>query len=188
MGNNDLTRTPARAEGGREMRVSAICGSMRAGSFNQALLDTVQVAVDGFPLFCADRESDPPEDVLAAKELISSTSCILLVSPEHNYGVPGMLKNAVDWLSRPSGDPTLRKRPMAVMGASSGYMGTVRAQMAWRQMWHYFGQPVFSGAEMFLSFAAHAVEDGRVTDPGSLERLDDYLQRLAEWLEERDRP
>ena len=177
------------------MLVSALCGSFRSGSFNQALLDTAvergathgldirQAAIANFPLFCADQESDPPPEVCAAKELIGSSEGLLLVSPEHNYGVPGVLKNAIDWLSRPATDPTLRERPMAVMGASSGYMGTVRAQLAWRQMWHYFGQSVFSEAEMFLPFAAKAIEDGRVTDAVALERLDLYIERLAAWLE-----
>lgn len=177
--------------------IAAICGSLRTGSFNQALLASAiemqekhglrisQVNISGFPLFCADLEAQPPSEVIAAKALVSASDCILLVSPEHNYGVPGVLKNAIDWLSRPAGDATLRGRPMAVMGASTGYMGTVRAQLAWRQMWHYFDQPVFSGAQMFLPSAREAVVDGRVTNPEALERLDRFLGGLSAWLEGR---
>lgn len=176
-------------------RVSALCGSLRNGSFNQALLDTareragvhgleiVQAPIGEFGLFNQDHEADPPQAVLAAKEVIRSSACLLLASPEANYGVPGVLKNAIDWLSRPHGDPTLFGRRMAVMGASTGYMGTIRAQMAWRQLWHFFHAPAFSDAEMTLSFAKDKVSGGRVVDEAALQMLDNYLEKLSAWLE-----
>jgi chromate reductase, NAD(P)H dehydrogenase (quinone) len=179
------------------MRVSALCGSLRSGSFNQSLLraareaapacglEIVQADISAFPLFNQDMEKTgfPPE-VDAAKEVVRSSDCLLLVSPEANYGVPGVLKNAVDWLSRPYGDQTLFARPMALMGASTGYMGTVRAQLAWRQMWHFFRSPVFSGAELAVSYAAQAFDsEGRLTDPVAQERLGVYMRALGEWLE-----
>jgi chromate reductase, NAD(P)H dehydrogenase (quinone) len=180
------------------MRVSAICGSLRTGSYNQALLDAailrapahgleiVQVDISGFPLFSQDLEKDAPRQVLAAKEVVQSSECLLLVTPEYNFGIPGVLKNAVDWLSRPFRDPTLRERPMALMGASIGYMGTMRAQLAWRQMWHFFRQPVFPGPELTVAFAAKAVdESGVLTDPTYLGLLDTYLEALAVWLRAR---
>lgn len=180
------------------MNIAALCGSLRAGSYNQALLDTAiergerfglrieQVSIADFPAFDQDLESDVPAAVAAAKERVSAADCVMLVTPEYNYGVPGVLKNAVDWLSRPFGDPTLRHRPMAVMGASTGYAGTLRAQLAWRQMWYFFDAPVFGATEMTLSFAARMIDDsGRVVDAGALERLDVYLEKLARWLEER---
>lgn len=177
------------------MRVCALCGSLRAGSYNQALLnaaiqmgpyrdlDIVQVEIRDFPLFNQDFESTPPRQVTAAKEAIATADCILLATPEHDYGVPAALKNAIEWLSRPTGDPTLRLRPMALMGASTGYMGTIRAQMAWRQMWHYFNQPVFSGFEMTFAFAKKSVdENGVVVDAEVLNRLGIYLDKLSAWL------
>lgn len=180
------------------MNIAALCGSLRPGSYNQALLETaivrgerfglqiVQVPIDGFPAFSQELEANVPAPVLAAKDLVSSADCVMLVTPEYNYGVPGVLKNAVDWLSRPFGDPTLRHRPMALMGASTGYAGSLRAQLAWRQMWYFFDAPVFSATEMTLSFAARMVDEtGLVVDAGALERLDLYLEKLAQWLEER---
>lgn len=176
------------------MKVAAVCGSLRAGSFNQALLNTaidraplfglaiVQARIDEFGLFNQDHEAAPPAQVLSAKRIIGEADCLLLVSPEANFGVPGVLKNAVDWLSRPHGDPTLNGRPMAVMGASTGYMGTERGQLAWRQMWHFFRAPVFSEVELTVSFAASKVADGRIVDAETIERLDAYLERLAGWL------
>ena len=175
------------------LRVAAICGSRRAGSYNQKLLNNaierapagleiVQVAIRDFPFFDQDEESDPPQAVLDAKSLIQTTSCVLLVSPEYDYGVPGYLKNAVDWLSRPFGDPTLVGRPMAVMGASTGHMGTIRGQLHWRQSWYFFRAPVFSEAEFTLPFSANAFDaEGRL-DAGSAERLDGFLATLLDWL------
>jgi chromate reductase len=153
------------------IRAAAICGSKRRGSYNQSLLETlverapegleiIQVGIRDFPFFSQDDESNPPRVVLDAKALIQSCDCVLLVSPEYDYGVPGYLKNAVDWLSRPFGDPTLFGRPMAVCGASSGRMGTIRGQLHWRQSWYFFKAPVFSEAEL----------------------IDRYLSTLLDWL------
>ena len=99
-------------------RIAALCGSRRAGSYNRMLLNTlnarspegleiVDVDITGFPVFNQDLEQVPPQAVLGAKALIQTCDCVLLVSPEYNFGVPGYLKSAVDWLSRPYGDPTL---------------------------------------------------------------------------------
>lgn len=179
------------------MLVSAMCGSLRNGSYNQALLDAakerawkhgleiVQVDISRFPLFNQDLEHPAfPEAVDEAKRIIRASECLLLSSPEHNFGVPGVLKNAIDWCSRPAGDPTLMHRPMAVMGASTGYMGTERGQLAWRQLWHYFRAPVFSEVELTVSFAAKTVDaDGRFVDETYLTKLDTYLDELRIWLE-----
>ncbi len=176
-------------------KVAALCGSMRTGSYNQALLNTAierapagleiaQVDISDFPFFVQDLESDPPPAVVRAKAAIQATDCVLLVSPEYDYGVPGFLKNAVDWLSRPFGDPTLVGRPMALMGASTGHMGTIRGQLHWRQSWYFFRAPVFSEAEVTVSFAAEAFDaDGRLVDERFQKMLDHYLETLLDWLE-----
>jgi chromate reductase, NAD(P)H dehydrogenase (quinone) len=181
---------------GGPMRVAALCGSWRKGSFNQALLDAaiaaapahgleiVQSEISGFPVYSQGYDAgEYPPDVVAAKENVRSSACLLLVTPEYNHGVPGGLKNAVDWLSRPGGDTTLRGLPMAVMGAATGYYGTIRAQLAWRQMWYWFKCPVFSDAELTLAFAAKAFdENGKLIDPLYMQALDAYLEALAKWL------
>lgn len=176
------------------VRIAALCGSRRKGSYNQMLLDTlrerspegleiVQVDIREFPFFDQDEEADPPQAVADAKRLIQSCACVLLVSPEYDYGVPGYLKNAVDWLSRPFGDPTLVGRPMAVCGASTGYMGTIRGQLHWRQSWYFFKAPVFSEAELTVSFAADAFsEDGRLVSERYQENVDRFLTTLQDWL------
>ena len=177
------------------VRVAALCGSRRKGSYNQKLLNNViarapeglgvfQVPILDFPFFDQDAEGDAPGAVLEAKALIQSADCVLLVSPEYDYGVPGFLKNAVDWLSRPFGDPTLVGRPMAVMGASTGYMGTIRGQLHWRQSWYFFRAPVFSEAEMAVAFSAESFDEaGVLVNERYVSALDHYLVTLKDWLE-----
>ena len=176
------------------LRVAAMCGSRRKGSYNQKLLDNaiarapegleiVQVQIRDFPFFDQDDEANPPQVVADAKALIQSCDCVLLVSPEYDYGVPGYLKNAVDWLSRPFGDRTLGGRPMAGMGASTGHMGTIRGQLHWRQSWYFFRAPVFSEAELTVPFSADVFgADGAMVDERYLERLDHFLASLLDWL------
>ena len=175
-------------------RIAALCGSRRSGSFNRMLLENlierapegleiVEVAIRDFPFFSQDDESDPPADVVAAKALIRTCDCVLLVSPEYDFGVPGYLKNAVDWLSRPFGDSTLVGRPMAVCGASTGYMGTIRGQLHWRQSWYFFKAPVFSEAELTVSFAAKAFDDERrLASELYVTNVDHFLSTLNDWL------
>lgn len=181
-------------------RVAALCGSFRRGSYNQMLLDSAirrapdglelfQVDITGFPFFNQDLEQSPPEAVLEAKRRIQDSDCVLLVSPEYDYGVPGYLKNAVDWLSRPFGDPTLVGRPAAIMGASTGHMGTIRGQLHWRQSWYFFKAPVFSEAELAVAHAATAFSpEGELVDETYAELLDRYLAALSDWLERRCYP
>lgn len=178
------------------MRVSALCGSLRTGSYNQALLDAaiaggeahgleiVQGDISGFPLFSQDLEaSGYPPQVDEVKRLIRSSECLLLVTPEHNYGVPGVLKNAIDLLSRPYGDPTLTGRRLALMGATTGYYGTLRAQMAWRQVWHFFKGPVFEGVELAVAGARDAFDEGgHLVSERYAATLETYLEALAAWL------
>lgn len=172
-------------------RIAAMCGSLRAGSYNQALLDEFvarsagvfdveQVAVGGLPLYSQDLEDPGSPEVLQAKTAVQSSDCLLLVSPEYDYTVPAALKNAVEWLSRPTGNPTLVGRPMALMGTSTGRLGTVRAQIAWRASWHYFKAPVFTGVEVMVPNAASVFDaDRRIADEQIATLLDTYMAGLA---------
>jgi chromate reductase, NAD(P)H dehydrogenase (quinone) len=175
-------------------RIAALCGSRRRGSYNQSLLDAlIERAPDGleivpvdirdFPFFSQDDEADAPQVVRDAKTLIRSCDCVLLVSPEYDYGVPGYLKNAVDWLSRPYGDTTLVGRPMAVCGASSGYHGTLRGQLHWRQSWYFFRAPMFSEAELAVAFGGDVFDThGRLVSERYETAIDHFLSTLHDWL------
>lgn len=189
-------RQPEPQQAARPRRVAAMCGSFRSGSYNRALLleaqrraalsglEIIEVDIYDFPFYTQDWEV-VPDDVALAKALIQTCECILLVTPEYNYGVPGYLKNAVDCLSRPTMDETLFGRPMALMGASQGHGGTLRAQLAWRQSWHYFRAPVFSEVEVTVPYAARNFDDhGRLVNEELSARLETYLLALKVWLDE----
>lgn len=177
------------------LSIAAMCGSLRSASFNRSLLEAfarrsdgvfavTEVPIRDFPLFDQDVETGPfPAPVVKAKRTIAAADCLLLVSPEHDFTVPAVLKNAVEWLSRPHADPTLIGKPMALMGASTGYMGTCRAQIAWRASWHYFKAPVFSTVELTVPNAAKVFDEDRVlVDPFYTAKLDEYIAALERWL------
>ena len=127
------------------INVLGFAGSLRKGSFNRMLLrSAVELAPPGMtidtfeldliPLYNGDVEAQGnPEPVAEWKEAIHRADAILVVTPEYNYGVPGVLKNAIDWASRPPGKSVLNGKPAALMGASTGAFGSVRAQLQLRQ-------------------------------------------------------
>jgi chromate reductase len=178
--------------------LSAMCGSLRSGSYNQALLDETiergaghglvidQIDISRIPFYSQDLQAaeGDPESVRVAKKMVAESDCLLLATPEYNFGVPGILKNAIEWLSRPPTDQTLVHKPLALIGASTGLRGTIRAQLAWRQSWVYFKGPVFSEVELTVIFAGSAFdEDRRLVDEEVAQRLDEYLAALATWLD-----
>jgi chromate reductase len=127
------------------IRILGIAGSLRKASYNRGLLRAAaelvptgaQVEIfelDGIPAFNQDQEQNPPERVAVLKRKIREADAILFVTPEYNYSVPGVLKNAIDWASRPYGDNAWNGKPAAIMGASIGAIATARAQYHLRQM------------------------------------------------------
>jgi chromate reductase len=178
------------------VRIAGICGSLRRASYNAGLLRVAAqrapegmeieiLDISGFPLYNGDVEAEAyPDAVRVVRDRVRELDGILFSSPEYNYGVSGVLKNAIDWVSRPPASSPLFGKPVAFMGASTGYAGTLRGQMAYRQEWHFFRAPVFSQAEMILPFAATACDEaGNPTHPQVLERLDTFLAALAPWFE-----
>src|SRR5918998_563372 len=129
----------------KPVRILGIAGSLRRQSYNRAALRAATQLVpegatieifefDGIPPFSEDDERDPPAEVVELKRLIREADAVLFVTPEYNYSVPGVLKNAIDWASRPYGDSAWEGKPAAVMGASVGSIGTARAQYHLRQV------------------------------------------------------
>src|ERR687893_234397 len=120
-----------------KLKVLGFAGSLRAGSYNKSLLRAAAdfmpgdasleiFDIDGIPAFNQDIEGDMPEKVKEFKSKIRDADAILVATPEYNYSVPGVLKNAIDWLMRPQLTSVLRHKPLAVLGASAGLYGTVR--------------------------------------------------------------
>jgi len=147
-----------------QLVILGIAGSLREGSFNRAVLRAAQTLVPegatletfdikGLPGFSQDDEANPPAQVVELKQRIRAADAILFVTPEYNYSVPGVLKNAIDWASRPYGDSAWNKKPVAVMGASVGTLGTARAQYHLRQMFVFLNMHPVNQPEVMISGA-----------------------------------
>lgn len=175
-----------------DVNVLAISGSLRTGSYNTALAHAAQKHAPGgisvsiyegmrqLPLFDEDFDTEtPPEPVADLRHRINVADGLLIVTPEYNGSVPGPLKNAIDWASRPAGGSSLQRKPIAIAGASPSNFGTVRAQLALRQMLIGLDAEVPSQPEVMV-FRAHDRIDsaGNVTDEFSLSLLQDLLIAL----------
>jgi NAD(P)H-dependent FMN reductase len=174
-----------------------ISGSLRAGSYNSALLraaaelspsgNSVEIAsIREFPLYDGDLESERgiPVPVLALQQRIAEADALLLVSPEYNGGVPGVLKNAIDWLSR--GDAAIQNtsagKPVALMGASPGIRGTALAQQAWQQTLRQLGLMPFNQKLLYVGGASKLIEDDELTDEKMRERVAAYMSGFADFV------
>ena len=180
------------------MRILSIPGSIRRESHNLKLAREAQrLAPQGLevaifsglaalPHYNEDEESGQPASaVIELRRAIAEADGLLFVTPEYNGTIPGVLKNAVDWASRPVEDPVLRNKPVAVIGASTGAFGAVWAQAELRKSLGIAGARVID-AELAVPFADSAFDDrGRLKDPAQLEQLRAVLDSLKSAVEER---
>jgi chromate reductase len=174
------------------MRILGISGSLRAGAHNTALLRAAARALppglelevyDGLselPPYDADRDLPRAHPAVARlREAIADADGVLIATPEFNGSIPGVLKNALDWASRPFPDNALRGKPVAVIGASTGLFGAVWAQAETRKVLEIIGADVIDG-ELPVGQAESAfAEDGQLLDPGQREVLSDLVAVLA---------
>ena len=175
-------------------RIIGLCGSLRQASFNaMALRAAAKLAPGGMsietfdiatvPMFNDDlRLAGEPPIVSELKARIRSADAVLLVSPEYNFSIPGVLKNTLDWLSRPPGPP-FDQKPVAIMGAATGPLGTARMQYHLRQVLVFMNAFTVNKPEVFISHAASKFdEQGELTDQataGFVQQLLDSLHQLA---------
>ena len=177
-----------------EIRVLGFAGSLRRASFNRALLRAaVEIAPDGvtietfdlspIPLFNADVEAEgDPAPVADFKRRIRGSDAILIVTPEYNYGVPGVLKNAIDWASRPPDGSPLAGKPAAIMGATPGRTGTARSQLQVRQAFVFTNTPALLKPEVLVAGAAEKFDEaGNLTDEKTRQYVGRLLDALAAW-------
>jgi chromate reductase, NAD(P)H dehydrogenase (quinone) len=175
------------------MIILGIAGSLRRGSYNRSALRAAGkllpsgtsldiFEIDGIPGFNQDEESRPPEKVLDLKRRVRAADAILFVTPEYNYSVPGVLKNAIDWASRPYGDSAWAGKPVAVMGASVGILGSARAQYHLRQMFVFLDMHPVNQPEVMIGTAAQRFDsEGNLTDETSKGLIRQLLQNLVDW-------
>lgn len=177
------------------LRILGFAGSLRRGSYNRALLRTAaELAPDGMaieifdlaevPLYNGDVEAEgDPEGVARLKRAIGDADGVLMVTPEYNHGVPGVMKNAIDWASRPPRNAPLGGKPVGIIGASPGITGSARGQSQLRQAFEFTNSFCMPQPEL-LVFKAHEKfdADGNLTDPVTADFLGRYLTAFAAWV------
>ncbi len=171
-----------------EQKIVGFAGSLRTGSYNRLLLRAApeEMTIEIFdlahiPLYNADREVEgDPEPVARFKEAITCADGVLIATPEYNHGISGVLKNALDWASRPGGRSALRGKPVATMGASTSQVGTARAQMQLREILAYVQADTVAVPEVLVAHAEQKFDDeGRFTDEVGRRVSRQLLENLA---------
>ena len=176
------------------IQVLAICGSLRKGSFNRMAMHAAMArapvgmtiaegAIGDIPLYNEDvREAGEPAAVSLLKQQVRDADALLFVTPEYNYSVPGVLKNAIDWVSRPPSQSPFDGKPVAIMGASAGLMGTVRSQQHLRQTLMALNMLPVNKPEVLIGQAAGKfAPDGSLTDEATGKFIGLLLQALQDW-------
>lgn len=177
----------------KTVTILGFAGSLRKNSYNEALLRAAIELLpkgakleifdlEGIPPFNQDLENRMPEKVKDFKAKIRATDAILIATPEYNYSMPGVLKNAIDWASRPYGDNSFEGKPAAVMSASPGMLGGARAQYHLRQVCVSLNMHLINRPEVFVTFAADKIdENGRLMDEISCKLIEELLGNLVDW-------
>ncbi len=176
-----------------KISILGFAGSLRKGSYNKALLRAALEMVppeaqletfdlEGIPPFSEDHEQQPAEPLKLFKQKIRAADAILIATPEYNYSMPGVLKNAIDSASRPYGDNAWDGKPAAIMGASIGMLGTARAQYHLRQSMVFLNMFPLNKPEVMVPFAQQKVDaSGNFTDEETRKRIRALLEALVQW-------
>jgi chromate reductase len=178
---------------GNSISILAILGSLRRGSYNRGALRAARevlpagatledFTLEDIPSFNQDDEARPPERIALLKSKIAAADAVLIVTPEYNFSIPGVLKNAIDWTSRPEKPTVWRGKPVGIMGASAGTLGTARAQIHLRQvLLHLDAYPV-NGPEVLIASATERFDgDSNLIDKTSREWIAKLLVALILW-------
>jgi chromate reductase len=176
-----------------QLTILGIPGSLRKASYNRGALRAAQqlapsdakieiFELDGIPPFNQDEDKRPPPKVVELKARVRAADAILFVTPEYNYSIPGVLKNAIDWASRPYGDSAWDGKPCAVMGATPGMTGTARAQYHLRQCFVFLNMYPLNRPEVMIANASERFdEQGNLTDQDTKDHIKKLIDALAKW-------
>ena len=176
-----------------KIKILGFAGSLRKNSFNKALLraaleqlpDNAELEIfdlEGIPPFNQDFENSYPEKVKEFKKKIKAADALLIATPEYNYSVPGVLKNAIDCASRPFGDNSFDGKPVAIMSASVGMLAGARAQYHLRQTFVFLDMHPVNRPEVMVPFAADKIDvNGKVTDEKTRQKIKELLESLIAW-------
>ena len=177
----------------KQINILGFAGSLRKGSYNKAVLRAAAELtpkdarleifdLEGIPPFSQDLEASVPEIVKEFKRKIRAADALLVVTPEHNYSIPGVMKNAIDWASRPYGYNSFEGKPAAIMSASRGMLGGARAQYHLRQVFVFLDMHPLNKPEIFINFANQKIDDaGRLKDQQTRDFMAKQLEALVAW-------
>ena len=174
--------------------VGYFVGSLSRDSINRKLaqallrlapeqLQFTEIEYDQLPLYNRDFDADYPQVALDFKQSIASVDAVLFVTPEYNRSVPGALKNAIDWASRPYGENVFTRKPSAIIGASPGKIGTAVGQQHLRSILAFCNSPLMNAVEAYIEFTDGLVtDDGTVTDPSTESFLGDFMGEFSDYI------
>lgn len=176
-------------------QVGVFVGSLAKASINKTLAKALQrvappqlaftdIPIGDLPLYSYDYDADYPPVARRFKQAIASCDALLFVTPEYNRAIPGALKNAIDWGSRPYGQNVFAHKPSAIVGASPGSIGTAVAQAGLRSILAYLNSPLFNETEAYIQFkSGHFEPDGRIRDASTETFLRDYMSQFEVFIE-----
>jgi chromate reductase len=171
-------------------RIGYFVGSLSSTSINRILsralirlapedLEFTEVPIGELPLYSPDYDNDYPPEAVAVKEAIAASDAVLFVTPEYNRSIPGALKNAIDWASRPWGHNSFHHMPAAVIGASPGHIGTAVAQQSLRAVLSFCNARQMTAPEAYVFFRPGLItEDGEVTDDSTASFLRGFMEEF----------
>lgn len=175
-------------------KIAVIVGSLRAGAYNLRLARALEklmpegfsfdyVEIGDLPLYNQDLEADIPAPVVRLKRQVESAQGVLFATPEYNRSLPGVLKNAIDWASRPYGKSSWNGKPSGVVGASPGAIGTAMAQQHLRNILSAQGSPALPTPEVYLQVNEQTIDlEGNISVPATRDFLKSWADRYADWV------
>ena len=175
--------------------VGYFVGSLARNSINRKLATAItrlapreltmrEIPIRDLPLYSYDYDADFPPPARALKDAIASVDAVLFVTPEYNRSIPGSLKNAIDWASRPWGKNSFARKPSAIVGTSPGMIGTAVAQQHLRSIMAFCNSPLMNAIEAYIQFTPNLVtDDGEVTNDSTREFLANYMKEFHAFIE-----
>ncbi|HEX6850037.1 MAG TPA: NADPH-dependent FMN reductase [Candidatus Polarisedimenticolaceae bacterium] len=175
-------------------KVGYFVGSLASTSINRLLAKALvrlappelvlsEIAIKDLPLYSSDYDADYPPVAQAFKRAIAEVDAVLFVTPEYNRSIPGGLKNAIDWASRPWGKNSFARKPSGVIGTSPGAIGTALAQQGLRSILCYCNSPLMNSVEAYVQFKPGLITaEGEVTDQGTVKFLRNYMTELHAFI------
>jgi len=175
--------------------VGYFVGSLASKSINRKLANALvllspadltlrEIPIRDLPLYSYDFDAEYPPAGRALKEAIASVDAVLFVTPEYNRSIPGSLKNAIDWASRPRGQNSFARKPSAIVGTSPGKIGTAVAQQHLRSIMAFCNSPLMNAIEAYIEFTPGLItDDGKVTNESTEEFLRNYMKEFCGFIE-----